>query len=60
MMLYDTRCARRSLCSKQYFLHFYSLPHMMRTLSKDTQNNIKNLLKIGCSYSTFIKHILGV
>ena len=43
-----------------YFFHFYSLPHMVPTLSKDAQNNIKNLLKFGYSYSTFIKSILGV
>jgi hypothetical protein len=45
-----------SLC----FLHFYSLPYMVRTLSKDTQNNIKNLLKFDYAYSTYIKRILGV
>ena len=33
---------------------------MVRTLFKDTQNNIKNLLKFDYSYSTFIKRILGV
>jgi hypothetical protein len=36
------------------------LPYMVRTLFKDTQNNIKNLLKFDYSYSTFIKRILGV
>ena len=46
-----------SLC----FFHFYSLPHMVPTLlSKDAQYNIKNLLKFGYSYSTFIKRILRV
>ena len=33
---------------------------MVLTLSKDIQNNIKNLLKFGYSYSTFVKNILGV
>ena len=33
---------------------------MVRTLSKNTQNNIKNLLKFDYFYSTFIKRILGV
>ena len=42
------------------FFSFYSLPHMVRTLSNDTQNNIKNLLKFGYSYSIFIKRILEI
>jgi hypothetical protein len=33
---------------------------MVRTLSKDTQNIFKNLLKFGYFYSTFIKRILEV
>ena len=33
---------------------------MVPTLSKDAQNNIKNLLKFGYSYCTFIKRVLGV
>jgi hypothetical protein len=47
-------------CFSSYFLHFYSLSHMVRTLSKNTQNNFKNFLKFDYSYSTFIKRILGV
>ena len=33
---------------------------MVRTLSKDTQSNIKNLLKFGYFYFTVVKRILRV